>query len=148
AFGIRQNVARTLNIPLGDLRVIPAEIGGGFGAKNVVYLEPLAALLSKKTGRPVQITMNRTEVLEATGPTSVTRSWVRLGAKRDGTIVAADIRLEYEAGAYPGSPMPGGARCALGPYAVPHQRIVGFDVVVNKPKVAAYRAPGAPASEF
>ncbi|MEX2032724.1 MAG: xanthine dehydrogenase family protein, partial [Dehalococcoidia bacterium] len=148
AFGIRSNVARVLRIPLGDLRVIPTEIGGGFGAKNVVYLEPIAALLSKKTGHPVKLTMNRTEVLEATGPTSGTRSWVRLGAKRDGTLVAADIRLEYEAGAYPGSPMPGGARCALGPYAVPHQRIVGYDIVLNRPKVAAYRAPGAPASEF
>ncbi len=148
AFGIRTNVARVLNIPIGDLRVIPAEIGGGFGAKNVVYLEPLAALLSKKTGRPVQITMNRTEVLEATGPTSGTRSWVRIGAKRDGKLVAADVRLEYEAGAYPGSPVAGGARCALGPYLVPNQRIVGLDVVLNKPKVAAYRAPGAPASEF
>ncbi|MCK9485271.1 MAG: xanthine dehydrogenase family protein molybdopterin-binding subunit [Dehalococcoidia bacterium] len=148
AFGIRGNVSRILNLPLGDLKVVPAEIGGGFGAKNVVYLEPLAALLSKKTGRPVQITMNRTEVLEATGPTSGTRSWVRIGAKRDGTLVAADIRLEYEAGAYPGSPMPGGARCALGPYFVPNQRIVGYDIVLNRPKVAAYRAPGAPASEF
>jgi CO/xanthine dehydrogenase Mo-binding subunit len=148
AFGIRQNVARVLNLPLGDLRVIPAEIGGGFGAKNVVYLEPLAALLSKKSGRPVQITMNRTEVLEATGPTSGTRSWVKIGAKRDGTLVAADVRLEYEAGAYPGSPVAGGARCALGPYVIPNQRVVGLDVVLNRPKTAAYRAPGAPAAEF
>ena len=69
----------------------------------------------------VQITMNRTEVLEATGPTSGTRSWVRLGAKRDGKLVAADVRLEYEAGAYPGSPVAGGARCALGPYLVPDE---------------------------
>jgi len=148
AFGIRDNLSRNLQIGLGDLRVMPAEIGGGFGAKNVVYLEPLAALLSKKTGRPVQLTMSRTEVLEATGPTSGTRSWVRLGAKNDGTLVAADIKLWYEAGAYPGSPVGGGARCALGPYLVPNQRIVGYDVVVNRPKVAAYRAPGAPASEF
>ncbi len=148
AFGIRQNVARVLSLPLGDLRVIPAEIGGGFGAKNVVYLEPLAALLSKKAGRPVQITMTRTEVFEATGPTSGTRSFVKLGARRDGTLVAADIRLQYQAGAYPGSPVPGGARCALGSYDVPHQRIVGLDVVLNRPKVAAYRAPGAPAAGF
>lgn len=148
AFGIRQNVARILDIPLGDLRVIPTEIGGGFGAKNVVYLEPLAALLSKKSGRPVQMTMNRTEVLEATGPTSGTRTFIKMGAKRDGTLVAADIRLEYEAGAYPGSPVPGGARCALGSYDVPHQRIIGLDIVLNRPKVAAYRAPGAPASAF
>ncbi|GMU41779.1 MAG: carbon-monoxide dehydrogenase large subunit [Chloroflexota bacterium] len=148
AFGIRTNVARLLNQPVSMLRVIPAEIGGGFGAKNVVYLEPIAALLSKKTGRPVQLTMSRTEVLEATGPTSGTRTWVRIGARRDGTLVAADLKLWYEAGAYPGSPVAGGARCALGPYVVPNQRIVGYDVVVNRPKVAAYRAPGAPASEF
>jgi CO/xanthine dehydrogenase Mo-binding subunit len=148
AFGIRQNVARILNLPLGDLRVIPTEIGGGFGAKNVVYLEPLAALLSKKSGRPVQMTMNRTEVLEATGPTSGTRTSIKMGAKRDGTLVAADIRLEYQAGAYPGSPVPGGARCALASYDVPHQRIIGLDIVLNRPKVAAYRAPGAPASAF
>ena len=149
AFGMRESISRVLGLSLSQLRVIPAEIGGGFGAKNVMYLEPLAALLSKKSGgRPVQVRMNYAEVLEATGPTSATRSWVKLGAKRDGTIVAADIRLEYEAGAYHGSPVPGGARCALGPYAIPNQRIVGFDIVSNKPKVAAYRAPGASASEF
>ena len=148
AFGIRQKVSRILDVSLGDLRVVPAEIGGGFGGKNVVYLEPLAALLSKKSGRPVQMTMSRTEVLEATGPTSGTRSFVKIGATKDGKLVAADIRLEYEAGAYPGSPVAGGARCALGPYLVPHQRIIGLDIVLNRPKTAAYRAPGAPASEF
>ena len=148
AFGIRQNVSRILDVSLGDLRVVPAEIGGGFGGKNVAYLEPLAALLSKKSGRPVQMTMSRTEVLEATGPTSGTRSFVKIGATKDGKLVAADIRLEYEAGAYPGSPVAGGARCALGPYLVPHQRIIGLDIVLNRPKTAAYRAPGAPASEF
>ena len=148
AFGIRQNVSRILDVSLGDLRVVPAEIGGGFGGKNVVYLEPLAALLSKKSGRPVQMTMSRTEVLEATGPTSGTRSFVKIGATKDGKLAAADIRLEYEAGAYPGSPVAGGARCALGPYLVPHQRIIGLDIVLNRPKTAAYRAPGAPASEF
>ena len=149
AFGMREGISRVLGIDVGMLRVVPAEIGGGFGAKNVMYLEPLAALLSKKCGgRPVQVRMNYGEVLEATGPTSATRSWVKIGAKRDGTLVAADIRLEYEAGAYHGSPVAGGARCALGPYVIPNQRIVGLDVVSNKPKVAAYRAPGASAAEF
>ncbi len=149
AFGMRESISRVLGLSISQLRVIPAEIGGGFGAKNVMYLEPLAALLSKKSGgRPVQVRMSNQEVLEATGPTSATRAWVRLGAKRDGTLVAADVRLEYEAGAYHGSPVAGGARCALGPYAIPHQRVVGYDIVVNKSKVAAYRAPGASASEF
>ncbi|MSQ29559.1 MAG: xanthine dehydrogenase family protein molybdopterin-binding subunit [Dehalococcoidia bacterium] len=149
AFGMRENVSRVLGLSISRVRVIPAEIGGGFGAKNVMYLEPLAALLSRKSGgRPVQVRMSNQEVLEATGPTSATRSWVKLGAKRDGTIVAADVRLEYEAGAYHGAPVAGGARCALGPYAIANQRVVGYDVVLNKPKVAAYRAPGASASEF
>jgi xanthine dehydrogenase molybdenum-binding subunit len=149
AFGMREGISRVLGLSVSQVRVIPAEIGGGFGAKNVMYLEPLAALLSKKSGgRPVQVRMSNQEVLEATGPTSATRSWVRIGAKRDGTIIAADVRLEYEAGAYHGSPVAGGARCALGPYTIPNQRVIGYDIVVNKPKVAAYRAPGASASEF
>ena len=149
AFGMRENISRVLGLSVSQLHVIPAEIGGGFGAKNVMYLEPLAALLSKKSGgRAVQVRMNYAEVLEATGPTSATRTRVKLGAKRDGTIVAADVRMEYEAGAYHGSPVAGGARCALGPYSIANQRVVGLDIVSNKPKVAAYRAPGASASEF
>ncbi len=147
-FGVRLALARVLDVPLGDIRVIPAEIGGGFGAKLALYLEPLAALLSKKSGRPVQLTMNRTEVLEASGPTSGIRSYVKLGAKRDGTIVATDIRLEYMAGAYPGASIAGGARAALGPYLIPHQRTIGLDVVLNRPKTAAYRAPGAPGASY
>ncbi len=148
AFGVRTQLAELLQTPLSAIRVIPTEIGGGFGGKLVVYLEPIAALLSKATGRPVQLTMSRTEVLEASGPTSATRSRVRIGVKRDGTIVAADVHLAYEAGAYPGAPVPGGARCALAPYDIPNQRVEGYDVAVNKPKVAAYRAPGAAQAEF
>ena len=148
AFGVRAQVAALLQLSLSSIRVVPTEIGGGFGGKLVMYLEPLAALLSKHTGRPVQLAMNRTEVLEASGPTSATRVRVRMGAKRDGTLVAASVDLAYEAGAYPGAPFPGGARCALTPYDVPNLRIEGYDVVVNKPKVAAYRAPGAAQAEF
>ena len=148
AFGVRTQLAELLQVPLSTIRVIPTEIGGGFGGKLGVYLEPLAALLSKATGRPVQLTMSRTEVLEASGPTSATRSRVKIGAKRDGTIVAAEVHLAYECGAFPGAPVPGGARCALAPYDIPNQLVEGYDVVVNKPKVAAYRAPGAAQSEF
>ena len=92
--------------------------------------------------------MTRTEVFEASGPTSATRSRVKIGAKRDGTLLAAEVHLAYEAGAFPGAPAPGAARSALGPYDLPHHLIEGYDVVVNKPKVASYRAPGAPQAEF
>ena len=147
-FGVRDLVAGLMGVPVSQVTSSPVEIGGGFGGKLGVYLEPLAALLSKKTGKLVKFTMTRQAVLESTGPTSGTCMRVKLGAKRDGAITAADVWLAYEAGAYPGSPMAAGAMCALAPYAVPNAHVEGYDVVVNKPKVAAYRAPGAPASEF
>ena len=136
-------VAPLLQLSPSQVKVTPMEIGGGFGGKIPVYLEPLAALLSQKTGRPVKLTMNREEVLLATGPTSRAPTCaVRMGAKRDGTITAADVHLAFSrAGAYPGSPVGAGAMCALAPYDIPNQRIDGYDVVVNKPKTAAYRAP-------
>ncbi|MEE8422370.1 MAG: xanthine dehydrogenase family protein molybdopterin-binding subunit [Dehalococcoidia bacterium] len=148
AFGARQQLNEVLQVPLSDIKVIPTEIGGGFGGKNSIYLEPLAALLSKQAGRPVQMVMSRADVFEASGPASATRSRAKIGVTRDGTIVAADIHLAYESGAYPGAPVAGGARCALTPYDIPNLRVQGYDVVVNKPKVGAYRAPGASQGSF
>lgn len=147
-FGGRDQLAELFQMPISEITVVPMEIGGGFGGKTILYLEPVAALLSKQTGRPVQVNMTRTEVLEASGPTSASKSRARIGAKRDGTIVAAEVHIAYEAGAFPGAPMPSGVRCALGPYDVPNQLVEGYEVVVNKPKTAAYRAPGAPQSGF
>ena len=88
------------------------EIGGGFGGKTLVYLEPVVAL-SRKTGRPVKIQMSRIEVFEGTGPTSGGYMKVKMGATNDVKITAADVALYYEAGAYPGSPVNPGAHCAL-----------------------------------
>jgi xanthine dehydrogenase molybdenum-binding subunit len=148
SFNVRALTASILCIPEGSIRVVPAEIGGGFGGKTTVYLEPVAALLSRKSGRPVKMVMTRAEVLRATGPTSGTKMKVKMGATREGKITAAEIWLAYEAGAFPGSPFAPGAMCAMGPYVLENLRIDSFDVVVNRPKVAAYRAPGAPASAF
>ncbi len=148
AFSVREQVAAVLGVSTTRVKVVPMEIGGGFGGKLPIYLEAVAALLSKRTGHPVKLWMTREDVFQATGPTSATYSRVKIGAKRDGTIVAANAYLAYEAGAYPGSPVGAGAMCALAPYNIANQQIDGFDVVVNGPKTAAYRAPGAPASEF
>lgn len=149
AFAVRAQVAELLRLPVSKVRVIPMEIGGGFGGKIPVYLEPLAALLSRKAGgRPVKMTMSRTEVLQATGPTSGTRIRVRAGATKEGKLVAVEAELCYEAGAFPGSSVNAGAMCMLAPYNVENFRIDTYDVVVNKPKTAAYRAPGAPAAAF
>jgi xanthine dehydrogenase molybdenum-binding subunit len=147
-FAVREQTARTLGMPVSKVKVIPMEIGGGFGAKTLIYLEPVAALLSKKTGRPVKLSMSRAEVFQGTGPTSGTYIRAKIGAKNDGRITAAEACLIYEAGAFPGSPVNPGSQCMLAPYDIPNARVEGYDVVVNKPKSAAYRAPGAPAAAF
>ena len=148
AFMVRSHCAAVLGLEVSQLKVIPSEIGGGFGGKTTVYTEPIAVLLSRKTGRPVKIVMTREEVFRATGPAGAAKIEVKLGAKRDGTLVAASSRLWYEAGGFPGSPVGAGAMTVFASYDVPNVAIEGFDVVCNKPKTAAYRAPGAPQSAF
>ena len=147
-FGIRDNTATVLGQDVSKIRVIPMEIGGGFGGKLPIYLEPLAAIMSKKSGRPVKMIMTRAEVLEATGPTSGSYVRVKMGVTKEGRITAAQAYLAFEAGAYPGSPVSGAAVCMLGPYNIDNILIDGYDVVTNKPKTAAYRAPGAPMGAF
>src|SRR5690348_13069826 len=147
-FVVRALTAKLLNKPVGDVRCAPAEIGGGFGGKTVIYLEPVAATLSRKSGRPVKITMTRDEVFKATGPTSGASMWVKMGVTKDGKITAADGVFKFQAGAFPGSPVMNGCLCAFAPYSIENARTVGYDVVCNRPKSAAYRAPGSPISAF
>jgi CO/xanthine dehydrogenase Mo-binding subunit len=148
AFTVRAQVSELLHIPLARIKVVPMEIGGGFGGKIRVYLEPVAAALSRKTGRPVKITMNRAEVFEGTGPTPGSYIKCKMGADKNGRLTAAQAYLAYEAGAYPGSPVGPGAMCIFACYDIPNVHIDGFDVVVNKPATSAYRAPGATNAAF
>ena len=148
AFNVRSQVAKLLQIGESKVKVVPMEIGGGFGGKISVYLEPVAALLARKTGQPVKMLMNRAEVFEGTGPTPGTYMTIKMGMDRKGRITATELDLYYEAGAYPGSPVNAGAACALAPYNLDNARVDGYDVVVNKPKTSAYRAPGATTSCF
>ena len=147
-FVIRTLTAHVLGWDPGDMKVIPAEIGGGFGGKTTIYLEPLAALLSRRSGRPVKMVMTRDEVFRATGPTSGAVMKIKMGARRDGKLVVARADMAYEAGAFPGSPIGPGIMSVFAPYDIPNVLIEGYDVVLNKPKVAAYRAPGAPMAAF
>jgi CO/xanthine dehydrogenase Mo-binding subunit len=147
-FQMRALTARVLDWKLGDIRVTPAEIGGGFGGKTVTYLEPVAALLSRKSSRPVRLQMSREDVFRASGPTSGSSMWVKIGVTKDGKIVAADGVFKFQAGAFPGSPVMNACLCAFAPYDIPNARTVGYDVVSNRPKAAAYRAPGSPISAF
>ncbi len=147
-FMVRAYTARLCGMETSQIRVTPSEIGGGFGGKTVVYLEPLATALSRKTGRPVKMIMSREEVFRASGPTSAGSMTYRIGATRDGVITAFEGTIRLEAGAFPGSPVQPACMCAVAPYDIKNVRLTGYDVVVNRPKVAAYRAPGAPISAF
>ena len=147
-FNVRDQVAVTLGIDVSNIRVVPMEIGGGFGGKTLVYLEPVAALLSKKALKPVKITMSRADVLEATGPTSGSYTKIKVGVTNDGSIVAGQGYIAFESGAYPGSSHNGAAISMFSPYDIPNLLIDSFDVVDNKPSTAAYRAPGAPIGAF
>jgi len=147
-FDVRALNSQLLGIELSRLKVIPAEIGGGFGGKTTVYLEPIALILSRKSGKPVKMVMDRDEVFMATGPTSAANLKAKVGAKKDGTITAMQGWMAYDAGAFAGSPMMPGVMTMFTPYDCPNVLVEGYDVVLNRSKTAAYRAPGAPQSEF
>ena len=148
-FDERNQVAQILDLPVSKVKVIPTEIGGGFGGKLSVVLEPLAVLLSKKAGhKPVKMVMNRAEVLAATAPTSGSYIRVKMGADKNGCIIAAQAYMAYEAGAFPGSPVDSGAGVIFAPYRIPNVLIDAYDVVVNKPRAGAYRAPGGTNAAF
>jgi CO/xanthine dehydrogenase Mo-binding subunit len=147
-FMVRTYCAKLLKIDISNIRVTPAEIGGGFGGKNTLYLEPVAVALSRQCGAPVKMVMTREEVFRASGPTSGTVILVKLGAKKDGKITAAEVELKYQAGAFAGSPVGAAGMTALAVYALENFVITGWDVVTNSPKVGSYRAPGAPQAAF
>ena len=147
-FVFRAQCAKLLKLDISKIRVTPTEIGGGFGGKNNVYNEPLAIALSRKTHRPVKMVMTREEVFRATGPTSGANVRIKMGCTRDGRITAAEAVLNFQAGAFAGSSVGMACMCTFTRYDLENVRVVGNDVTVNRPKVAAYRAPGAPISVF
>lgn len=145
SFTCRQQTAELLNLPVSRVTVTPCEIGGGFGGKITVYLEPVAAVLSKKSGRPVKISMQRNEVFEGTGPTPGSWMRVKLGATRTGRLVAGEARIVFDGGAFPGGGpiLAAGCMCVFSCYELEHAKVEGYNVVLNKSKTSAYRAPGS-----
>jgi CO/xanthine dehydrogenase Mo-binding subunit len=143
-FMVRHFTSVVLGVDVATIKVTPAEIGGGFGGKTTIYLEPVAAILSRQAGRPVKMVMTREEVFRATGPASASIVTVKVGATRDGRITAMDGKVILDAGAFKGSPAATGAMCMYAPYTCANQRSVALDVLTNTAKTAAYRAPGAP----
>lgn len=147
---IRRMCAAVLGTEAANLRVTPSEIGGGFGGKTTIFMEPLSLALSKKAGgRPVKLVMSRSEVFRATGPTASASMDVKIGMKKDGTITAGQVYFRMQGGAFPGmSPISEALQCAFACYDVPALHHEAVEVLANRPKAAAYRAPGSPMAAF
>ena len=147
-FNVRSSTAAMLGWENTRIKVIPAEIGGGFGGKTTIYLEPLAVALSAKAGRPVKMVMTRDEVFRATGPAPGTKIRIKLGADRDGNLVAGDAYLVYSGGAYAGPGGLLGAMTVFESYKIPNFNVESLNIVVNTARSAAYRAPAAPLTAY
>jgi len=147
-FAYRNWCAQLLGLDMAKLRVTNSEIGGGFGGKTHVWVEPIALALSRKANRPVKVVMSREEVFRASGPTSSTSIDVKIGATKDGRITAATSECRYQGGAFPGNWAVIGAMTSFACYDLENVQTVGYEVVCNRPKVAAYRAPSAPMASF
>jgi CO/xanthine dehydrogenase Mo-binding subunit len=147
-FVYRNQCAILLGMDANKLRVTASEIGGGFGGKTHLWAEPVALALSRKANRPVKLTMSREEVFRCTGPTSSASIDVKLGAKKDGTITSAWAELRFQNGAFPGMWGELGAMTAFACYDFANVKTQARDVIVNRPKSAAYRAPSSPIAAF
>jgi CO/xanthine dehydrogenase Mo-binding subunit len=150
-YWIRTNVAHVLGVPEEEVRIVPTGIGGAFGSKLYPQIEPLTALLSRQAGRPVRLVVPLSDELTAGLPRHPTKTWMKIGAMRDGTLVALQARMIMDAGAYAGSTpeiASVAVLCLGGPYRTPNVDVDVFGVLTNKTNFGAYRGPGGPQSVF
>jgi CO/xanthine dehydrogenase Mo-binding subunit len=147
---VRADLAEVFRLPQAKIRVITSTLGGAYGAKSYIHLEPLASAVAMLARRPVKLTLSRTEeFLEITKHPS--RFYVRTGVKRDGTITAREIRAYWSAGAYADiSPrlIKNGGFASPGPYRIPHIRVDSYAVYTNLPPAGAFRGYGAPQAHW
>ena len=146
-FMARQNIAGILGLPETKVNVIGTEVGGGFGAKNIL-LAPLCARLAQRLNRPVKLVLSRSEDLRSALPAAPCVVEVKTGVKRDGTLTAIEARAVFAAGAFPGAPMPGGTHLLAASYKFQNLHVRGYEVLTHQVSVGAYRAPGAPQVAF
>lgn len=147
-----RNLAKALNVPLSRVRVIQPYIGGGFGGKNEMFnVDFSAALLARKTGKPVRIVVSQEEVLFAYRQRHPTVIDLKTGFKKDGTILALEAHIIADGGAY----LSIGAlslylMCAFFcmPYRLPNMRAKGYRVYTNTQPSCAMRGHGVPQSRF
>ena len=141
-YQIRAALAGVLEIPVSRIRVVPMELGGGFGAKLRLAFEAFPALLAMKTGRPVKLVNTREEVFTMNGPRLPVTNYIRSGVMRDGAIVAREAYTIFDVGAYLGAGPNSGIGHGIGAYNVPNFRLRSYGVYTNKIYVGSYRASG------
>ena len=147
-FAMRSELSAILGLPESKIKVVPMEIGGGFGAKIQPIIEPVTALLARKTRRPVKLVQTRTEELIAATPAPETIVELKTGAKKDGTLTALKARVIMDSGCFPGGPLNNVCMLVAGLYKFQNFDVEGVEVLTHKPSQAAYRAPGAPHGTF
>src|SRR6195256_6427802 len=144
----RDRLSNILKIEAAKIRVQQSEMGGGFGGKTGFYGEPVAIQLARKAKRPVKIALTRNEVFRATGPVSGTKSRIKIGAKKDGTITAAEAELAFQTGAFTGSMFINAPQAMFTRYNLKNVKTVSYEAVSNGPKVNSFRAPCVPQVVF
>ena len=150
-FGYRIILSRIFKMPMSKIRVVTPAIGGAFGGKLEMTIEPVAALLSMKAGRPVKLTLSRQACIDSTRTRHASVVYLKTGVKNDGTIVAQDVRIITNTGAYATS-----ALNVLGAlshkvfkvYKIPNMRFTGIPVYTNTPIAGAMRGYGSPQAFF
>ena len=150
-FAFRGFLAKALKRPVSSFRVIPTQIGGGFGGKLFPCLEPYAVLLAEKSGYPVQMTLAREEESISTLLRHPSKVRLRTGVKKDGSLVAHSVRMVFNTGAY-GLYGPNTAGLAslmaTGPYRIPNLEITGLVTYSNNVPCGSVRCPGGPQLAF
>ncbi len=142
-FGVQQDLARTLKIPLSSVRVISHYMGGGFGSKLGLWKHgAIASLLAKKTGRPVRVAVPREDSFLCVGNRPADRMMLKAGVKKDGTLTALHMVHTGEVGAYPQFSVVGSQVRDL--YLCPNVRTEETSYLINAGTSCAFRAPGHP----
>src|SRR5262245_5411753 len=147
-FYSRKEIAASLGLPLHRVRLVAMPIGGGFGGK-LLLIEPLVAAAALALRRPVRLAFTRTEEFLAGNPANASEVWVKVGARRDGSLCAIQGRVVMDAGAFPEwSAASLGCLALGGYYRATNLEIDGYDVMTHRSGTGSYRAPGAPQATF
>jgi CO/xanthine dehydrogenase Mo-binding subunit len=148
---IQQRVAEELGIPMAKVRVIATRVGGGFGGKHASNIHSIAAWLARAAGRPVKLVLSRTQDFEVQRSRHPARIWIKTGARRDGTILARDVEITTDGGAYADESPPVltfALMMSRGPYRIANVRARGRAVYTNKLRAGSYRGFGNPQANF